>query len=298
MERRQFLTSAGLSLGLLALAGNRALAEFLVQSYNFKPLRKNVGIFTEQGGTIAWLVNKEGIAVIDSEFPDPAKHLIAELRKTSQQPIKYLINTHHHGDHTSGNIAFKGIAEQVVAHENSAANQRAVAEKNGTVDKQLYPDSTFKQDLALKVGDEHIRLYYAGPAHTNGDAIIHFENANIVHTGDLMFNRRYPFIDKPMGANIGNWIKVLDSTLNKFDNETLFVFGHALDPQRVTGNKEDIKAFQNYLSKLLEHVGSEIKAGKSKEEILKATSIPGAPEWQGEGIARSLNAAYEELGGR
>ncbi|HEY1024476.1 MAG TPA: MBL fold metallo-hydrolase [Sphingobacteriaceae bacterium] len=297
MKRRQFLSSTGITLGLLALARNKVFANVFLQSYNFKPLRRNVGIFTEQGGTIAWLVNKEGIVVVDSEFPDPANHLITELKKTSSMPFKYLINTHHHGDHTSGNIAFKGIAEQIVAHENSAANQRTVALKNGTDEKQLYPDRTFKKDMAVRVGDEDIKLYYYGAGHTNGDALIHFENANIVHMGDLMFNRRYPFIDKPMGADIQNWIRVLEKALNNFDNETVFIFGHAADTHNVTGNKEDIKAFQNYLDKLLQHVASEIRAGKSREEILKVTFIPGASEWQGQGIERSLNAAFEELNG-
>jgi cyclase len=79
-------------------------------------LRKNVGIFTERGGTIGFLLTKEGAVVIDSQFPDTSPHLIDEINKQSTSPIKYLLNTHHHGDHTSGNIAFKGITDQVVSH--------------------------------------------------------------------------------------------------------------------------------------------------------------------------------------
>ncbi|RYD75626.1 MAG: MBL fold metallo-hydrolase, partial [Sphingobacteriales bacterium] len=82
-----------------------------------------------------------------------------------------------------------------------------------------------------------------------------------------------------------------------FDSDTLFIFGHSREPEKVTGNKSDIKAFQNYLQNLLTFVAAEIKAGKSKEDILKATAIPNAPEWQGEGIQRSLTAAYDELKG-
>src|SRR5690606_21436929 len=130
---------------------------------------------------------------------------------------------------------------------------------------------------------------------TNGDAIIHFQNANIVHMGDLVFNRRYPFIDKSAGADIGNWIQVLQKAMDTFDRDTLFIFGHSLDPEKVVGSQADLKAFQNYLSSLLDHVGSQIKSGRSLDEILKTESIPGAPEWQGDGIERSLNAAYQEL---
>ena len=113
-----------------------------------------------------------------------------------------------------------------------------------------------------------------------------------------MFNRRYPFIDKANGADIGNWIKVLDRINAQFDNDTLFIFGHSRDPEKVTGGKKDITAFRNYLQALLAHVGKDIAAGKSIAEILKTTEIAGAPEWQGDGIARSLNAAYAELTAR
>jgi cyclase len=295
MHRRQFLTTSGYSLALLALMNNKAFSGILRQSYDFRLLRNNVGIFSEQGGTIAWLANKEGMAVVDSEFQEPANHLIGELKKQSAAPFRYLINTHHHGDHTSGNIAFKGLAGKVVAHENSLRNQKRVAAEQKSESRQLFPDTTFRDDMDVRVGDENIKLYYYGAAHTDGDAIIHFENANVVHMGDLVFNRRYPFIDKTAGADIRNWIKVLDKAAGKFDKDTLYIFGHALDPKKVTGNREDLIAFRNYLNRLLEQVGREIKAGRSKEEILGIKAIEGAPEWQGDGIERSLTAAYQEL---
>jgi len=87
----------------------------------------------------------------------------------------------------------------------------------------------------------------------------------------------------------------LDKTLTTFDNNTIFVFGHAFDPEKITGNKEDIKAFKDYLEKLLVFVDGEIKAGKSKEEVLKATDVPCVTEWKGDGIASSLQSAYEEF---
>ncbi|HEY0769851.1 MAG TPA: MBL fold metallo-hydrolase [Sphingobacteriaceae bacterium] len=295
MQRRQFLKTSGLTLGLMSMLRNQGLADFLQQSHSFTPLRKNVGVFSMQGGTIGWLINKDGVAVVDSQFPEPAAKLISELKSRSGQPFRYLINTHHHGDHTSGNIAFKGMAQHVVAHVNSLENQKAVAARQKTEDKQLYPDKTFRDDMDFNVGDEQFKLYYFGAGHTNGDAIIHFKNANIVHMGDLVFNRKYPFIDRSAGADISNWIRVLDTTLKKFDNDTLYIFGHALDPKKVTGKADDLRAFQHYLQRLLDHVSLQVKAGKSKEDILRTTSIPGAPQWQGEGIGRSLTAAYEEI---
>jgi len=264
-------------------------------TYQFKPLRNNVGMFTESGGTIAWLINKEGIVVVDAEFPDPAKHLIAELQKQSGQPFQWLINTHHHGDHTSGNISFKGIVKNVAAHANSLANQKAVAEKSNKVDQQLYPDTTFTDKWKVKVGDEHISAYYFGTGHTNGDAMIHFENANIVHMGDLVFNRMYPFIDNSAGASAKHWPVTLEQATKKFDKNTIFVFGHAADPQKVIGNMDDVKAMQNFMEKLEAYVADGVKAGKSLDDLKKATSVPGVSDWQGDGIQRGIQSAYEEL---
>ncbi|MDB4924591.1 MBL fold metallo-hydrolase [Mucilaginibacter sp.] len=296
MQRRNFLATTAVAAGALTLLSKRSLASLIADpTYQFKPLRSNMGIFTERGGTIAWLSNKDGIVVVDAEFADTAPHVIAELQKQSTLPFQWLINTHHHGDHTGGNIAFKGLAKNVAAHQNSLINQKAVAVKANTEDKQLYPNITFADQWKTKVGDETIRTHYWGPGHTNGDAMIHFENANIVHTGDLVFNRMYPYIDRTAGASVKNWAVVLEKAQKQFDKNTLFVFGHAYDPVKVTGSLDDLKAMQNYMEKLAAFVSSEIKAGKSKDDILKATSIPGVTEWQGDGIQRSLSAAYDEF---
>lgn len=296
MKRRQFIQASSFTLGTLAFANTRSFAWFFDDPWKIKLLRNDVGIFTERGGTIGFLLSKKGIVVVDTEFPPQAQHLIAQLKTKSEKPFHLLINTHHHGDHTGGNIEFKDLVPHVVGHENCLINHKRVAEMQKTVDKQLFADTTFKDTWKTKVGSEKIKAHYFGAAHTNGDAIIHFQHANVAHMGDLVFNRRYAVIDRSAGANIKHWITVLDKALETFDNDTIFIFGHAFDPEKVTGNKEDLKAMQNYLSKLLEFVEGEIKAGKSKEEILKAKSIPGVTEWQGEGIERGLTAAYEEFG--
>jgi cyclase len=296
MHRRKFIQNSAMALAALAFYKTDLFANpSLARAYQFKALRNDVGVFTEQGGTIGWLNSQNSFVVVDSQFPTSAPHVIDELKKLGDKPFKYLLNTHHHGDHTAGNIAFKGLAEHVVAHQNSLVNQKLAAEKAKNEANQLFPDVTFGKGWKAPVGNEKISAYYYGSGHTNGDVVYHFENANIVHVGDLVFNRRYPYIDKENGAHIGNWITALDKIQNQFDNDTLFIWGHALDPEKITGNKSDIKAFQNYLQSLLAFVSAEMKAGKTKEEILKATSIPGAPEWQGDGVIRSLTAAYQEL---
>ena len=295
MHRRQFIQNTALTLGALSLANQNLLAGLFEDPWKIKMLTDNLGIFTERGGTIAFLLSKKGIVVVDSQFPDQSKHLIDELKKRSDKPFKLLINTHHHGDHTAGNISFKGIVEHVLAHENSLKNQKNVAVANKSEDKQLYPDQTYTDTWQGKMGKEKIAMYYYGAGHTNGDSFVHFEHANIVHCGDLVFNRRHPFVDRPGGANMKNWIDVLDKGLNKFDSNTTFICGHSGPGYEVTGKADDLRAFQDYLGNVLKFVDGEIKAGKTKDEILKTKIIPGGEAWKSDGIERPLTAAYEEL---
>ena len=224
MNRRSFLQNTAFTMGAFTLAQHNILYALFKEPWKITMLRNDVGIFTERGGTIAFLLSKDGTVVVDSQFPDQSKHLIDELKKKSEQPFKLLINTHHHGDHSGGNISFKGLVEHVLAHENSKKNQENSARQNKSEDKQLYPDQTYTNTWCQKVGKEKICLHYFGAGHTNGDSFIHFQHANIVHCGDLVFNRRHPYVDRNAGANMRSWINVLDKALNKFNKKTLTNF--------------------------------------------------------------------------
>src|SRR5678809_271427 len=139
MNRRNFLRSSALTFGALTLAQQKIFATLFDEPWKIKMLRNDIGVFTEKGGTVAFLLSKKGIVVVDSQFPEQSQHLIDELKKQSDKPFELLINTHHHGDHTAGNIAFKGVVNHVLAHENSLKNQKNVAIAQKTEDKQLYP---------------------------------------------------------------------------------------------------------------------------------------------------------------
>lgn len=295
MHRRTFLHNTALTFGALTLAQQNLFSNWFEDPWKIKMLTDSIGIFSERGGTIAFMLSKKGIVVVDSQFPDQSKHLIDELKKKSEKPFKLLINTHHHGDHSSGNISFKGIVEHVLAHENSKKNQETSAKTQKTEDKQLYPDQTFGTTWCEKIGKEKICLHYFGAGHTNGDSVIHFEHANIAHMGDLLFNRRHPYVDRNAGANIKSWIEVLNKTVNKFDRKTKYVYGHAAEGYDVIGTSDDLKKFGDYLIAVLKFADTEMKAGKTKEEFLKNTALPGVTEWKGDGINRPLQAAWEEL---
>lgn len=296
MQRRSFIKNTAFTLGALSFLNSSSLAQMLAEpGFKIKMLTDNIGMFTEKGGSILFMISKKGVVVVDSQFPDTAQHLVDEIKKKTEKPFRLLINTHHHGDHTAGNITFKDLVPHVLAHANSKINQQAAAVKQKTEDKQLYPDQTFTDSWCQKIGKEKICLHYFGAGHTNGDSLVHFQHSNIIHMGDLVFNRRHPYIDKTAGADITNWIVLLEKATKTFDSKTLYVCGHAGTGYDTTLKSDELLLFRDYLANVLKFTESEMKAGKTKEEILKATEIPGSPQWKGDGIERPLTAAIEEL---
>lgn len=292
--RRSFLTttSAALAAGLLNPA--RVLAQAQDLQTSFEAVRGDVGIFLGRGGTIGWMVTPEAAVVIDSQFPETAQICLNGLNeKTGNRPIDFLINTHHHGDHTAGNGTFRASVKKIVAHENVPKLQKAAA--RGPESEQVYADTTFAETWKADLGAEVVSAKYYGAAHTSGDITIHFEKANVVHVGDLMFNRRHPYIDRPAGASISGWIKILEQIVADHSDDTIFIFGHAGDGWQVTGGSKEIFHHRDYLTALLAHVEGEIKAGKSKDEIINAAvELKGFSE-HGPLIPRVLTPAYDEL---
>jgi cyclase len=297
MDRRKFLQNSGLAAGMLLLPWSelQAMLLKLPKEFHMQHLRNNVGYFTESGGTIVWMAAPTGIVVVDTQFPKTATNLIEELKQKQERKIDLLINTHHHSDHTAGNIAFDGLVDTIVSHENCKANQISTAKARGDEQDQLYPNVTFKERWRGRLGLETITLRHFGPAHTNGDCAVHFDKANVAHVGDLVFNRKHPYVDTAHGANITNWRTVLTNVIEEFDRGTTYVFGHCNEGYEVTGDQEDVIAFRDYLGYVLDFVRKEKKAGKTLKELLKATEIPGAPQWTGKGIERPITAAWEEV---
>ncbi len=298
ITRRGFLSNASMAMGATLLSGQQGLLKNLFPfAHDMHVLRNNVGIYLDRGGSIGWMIEKDGIVVIDTQFPEQAANFIGLMKEKEDRKVDILFNTHHHGDHSSGNIAFKGLADKLVAHANSRANQERTAAERNALDSQWLPDTVFEESWSQKVGSETVTARYFGPGHTNGDSVIHFENANIAHTGDLMFNRRFPYIDKSSGASIENWISVLQQIRNTYDSDTLFIFGHGKVNELSTGSKEDLQAFENYLEQLLNYVKKGMAEGKTADELAAVAFIPNAPEWTGDGIRRSIDAAMIELQG-
>ena len=313
MNRRTFLfRTAGLAAGgLLGRSALRAAAAAPAADRPgpvgppptaFKPLRRQTGIFTGRGGTIAWLASPGAVIVVDTQFPDTAAVCLAGLAARSAAAIEAVINTHHHADHTSGNPIFKPVARTIVAHTRVPGLQFAAAEKAGTLDQQVYADTTFadvwRHSAGGQGGDEIVTAQYFGPAHTGGDAVVWFERANVVHLGDLVFNRLYPYIDRPGGASVRNWIKRLEEAHGTFPADAIYVFGHGSARFGVTGTRDDLLVMRDLLAALVERVQQGIAAGRTRGEITALDNLPGFPDFHTpppNRLPAILGTVYDEL---
>jgi cyclase len=301
--RRQFIWSsthavAGSALLRVPLAAQGGAQQPPPATPKFEDLRRNVGIFTARGGTIGWLAVPDGVIAVDAQFPDTAKTCVEGLQQRSAKGIQMLINTHYHGDHTGGNIAFRPAVKTIVQQERCAKLHKEFTTKNNTAQNQAYADITFGESWSATLGDEKVWAHYLGPGHTGGDAVIFFEKANVVHMGDLMFNRMHPRVDRPGGASIKNWMSILERAAKKHKDAT-FIFGHAKAGLTVTGPAQDLLHLRDYFTAALEHVQKGITGGQSQEQITGIEALPKFDDYASSGqiltLKGTLTAAYEEL---
>lgn len=297
ITRRHFIITSTSALTAWAFPFNKIFAQASQGTFNV--LRRNVGTFEHRGGTIGWLADKEALVVVDTQFPESAEICWNGLQKKTTRKIDVLLNTHHHGDHTAGNFFFNHHTSRIVAHENVPVLQKKAAEQRGTPDQQVYANETFAESWQENLGSEIISARYYGPAHTGGDAVIHFQKADIVHMGDLIFNRIPPYIDRPAGASIQNWAEILENIHKQYSDETIFIFGHGNPEYGISGSRSDLLAMRDFLSGLLEYTREGIKQGKSREEIAAIERLPKFNEYYNErrkdGIASCIKTAFEEL---
>ena len=321
--RRSFLATSTAALsaatfGRVRLFGAAAAPEALWRAGQqpaapvppvFKEIRRKVGFWTARGGTIGWLINPAGVIAVDSQFPDTAALCLDKLLTTSgKAEIAALINTHHHADHTGGNGVFRPKTKQIIGHANvpkymkstwdAAMARRAQENPPPTTPappEPVVPDRIFTDTWSFKHGEEQVTAKYYGPAHTGGDAVIRFEKAHVAHVGDLMFNRLHPVIDRVNGASIANWTLVLKKVAAELPKDTIYIFGHAGPGHDVTGSRADLLYHANYLAALLDFVRVQVKAGKTREQILAMTDTIKGFEDYGPLISRSLGPAYDEV---
>lgn len=261
----------------------------------FTPIRRNFGIFSQRGGTIGWLINKDGVLVVDTQFADTAPNLVSGLKERAPREIDVVLNSHHHPDHTGGNTVLKAAAKKIVAHERAKENQRVAAERAKA--QVTLPDETFKDTWKVTIGDETVSARHWGPAHTGGDVAIHFEKANIVHLGDLLNNRGFPNLDAPAGASLFGWISVLEKMAPHYPADALYIYGHAEAGYPFFGSRPDLMFQRDYFTAVADYARRAMKEGKTKEELAKVEVLPGFEYFGGtkSRLGLALGIALDEL---
>ncbi|MCB4799282.1 MBL fold metallo-hydrolase [Neotamlana laminarinivorans] len=228
------------------------------------PLTENIYMLEGQGGNIGLSIGADGILMIDSQFAGLTPKILEAIKTLSDKPIKFLANTHHHGDHTGGNENIATLNTPIIAHNNVYNRIKA----NTKQSKKALPVITFNSELNVYINNEEVMMIHVDNAHTDGDAVIYFTESNVLHTGDTFFNGRYPYIDLKSGGSVNGYINAVKKSLMLIDENTKIIPGHGS-----VATTNDYKTFLNMLETLKTNVLAEIEKGKTENEVAKNTSL-------------------------
>lgn len=284
-------------------------------------------MFEGKGGNIGIQIGEDGVLMIDSQFAEAIPEIVQLVQTLSDKPIQFLVNTHHHGDHTGGNknMIFKGTI--VYSHDNvrtRLVNQALLEESkedNANFEKQMeklredgnkeiaeskakarveeqaklrpketaFPLITFSDNITFHYNGETIMVFHVHNAHTDGDALVYFTESNILHTGDVFLNGKYPFIDTKSGGNYEGYIKALGQVLGMIDDETKIIPGHGL-----IATKADVDFTHRMMKALLDRVSFQYISGKSREEVMAMKNL--SEEYDAKGFGAGFIATERFIG--
>ena len=302
-----------LALAVLAFTARPALAHEPVQAagqaphherpedaiFKTTPLRGGVYALAGRGGNVGFVVGPDYAIVVDSQFKDIAPGILRQVAKVTDKPVKFLVNTHHHGDHTGGNDAFKPVSV-IVAHENvrrrmlkspedlkrdlpgrieaaKAAGQAErvkqledalAAAKAVKIEEIAAPILTFEAGVKLHIGGETLHVVHTPPAHTDGDSFVFFEKANVLHMGDLFFNKTIPFIDTGSGGSAAGYLDALAQAIAYVPADAIVIPGHG-EVTDIAG----LKAARQYITDLIGAAKAAKAAGRTKEQFLAEVDL-------------------------
>jgi glyoxylase-like metal-dependent hydrolase (beta-lactamase superfamily II) len=247
---------AGLSFLLLAWV---AYTQTQPAKLSIAKIKDDLYMIEGDGGNVAVLVTSEGVILVDDKYERDHDQIVASVKSVTSQPIKYIFSTHHHEDHSGGNVKFVSSVE-IISTLNARNN--ILQHKQSNASPGMVPAQVvFTQEMSVFLGGREVRAKTVGRGHTNGDAVIYFPSLKTLHTGDLMAGVS-PLIDYPGGGSLVEWTKTLDEAM-KLDIDTV-IPGHG----KVT-DKAGLLAYRNNVEKLRNRAQSLIRAGKSQDELAK-----------------------------
>jgi len=269
----------------LALAAAPALAQRDFSKVEIKPSEVVPGLYMLEGagGNIGLSAGADGAFVIDDQFAPLAPKILDAIKAIDPKPVAFVVNTHWHGDHTGGNEAFGEKGARIVAHDNVRKRlkeglKRATSETPPAPVGAL-PVITFSDEVSFYWNGRDIRVIHIGDAHTDGDAVIHFRDANVIHTGDIFFNGSYPYVDLESGGSFDGVIAAQEKILSLSDDATKIIPGHG-----ALASKATLSANVAMLKDVRARIARLVAQGLSEDETVRADPLKDLNETWGKGF--------------
>lgn len=240
------------------------------------------------GGNLGLLTGDDGIVLIDDGLANLSAMTIASVEKITGAPVSFLINTHAHGDHTGANATFHAKGATVFAHD----NLRKALLEDDEFDAAGLPEITFDDSVTFHLNGYTARVFHLPRAHTSGDAAIHFPEVNIIHSGDVVFNGMFPFIDLDGGGSVEGFIAAMEKLIELADGDTRIIPGHGS-----LADKADLQTALDMLVDAQSRVQRLVEAGKSQEEIRQENPLSVYEDWSWDFITteRMTDTLYRSL---
>lgn len=251
-------------LGLSTLVS--AQGRFDKVEINVEPVSENIYMLTGPGGNIGISVGDEGVFMIDDQFAPLSEKIQTAIKKVTNKPVKFLVNTHFHGDHAGGNAKFEASGAMIVAHDNV---RKRLSENENTANAGL-PVITFSDDATFYMNGNDIFITHVHNAHTDGDALVYFVQSNVLHTGDTYFHGRFrfPYIDLNSGGSLAGDIEAAKKGLYLINDDTKIIPGHG-----PIATKADYQKYYDMLIAIHKNVSQAIKEGKTEDEVVAMESL-------------------------
>ena len=256
-----------LALFALTAAPVAAQQDFSKVEVKAEQLAPGVAVLFGAGGNIGVSYGEDGTVLIDDQFAPLTEKIQAAVTGVGATPVKFLINTHWHGDHSGGNENFGKAGAIIMAHDNvrvrMASDQKTGFGEVKASPKAALPVITYADGLKLHLNGEEVRVISMPPAHTDGDSIIHWTKSNVVHMGDLFFNKMsFPFVDRSSGGDVRGVIAAATKVLEMTDENTKIIPGHG-----AVATRAELKDYRNMVNEIVGKIEAAVKAGKTLDEV-------------------------------
>lgn len=272
-------------LSLALVAAPLAAQDFSKVEIKATALRGGTHLLTGAGGNIVASIGNDGTWIIDDQYAPLSEKIQAALKSLGDKPLRFVINTHWHGDHTGGNEAMGKAGAVIMAHENVRTRMGTAGTFRGQPREAspagALPVVTFADGVSLHLNGDHVRARHVAHAHTDGDVLVKFEKANVLHMGDVYFNGLYPFIDLESGGSIDGFLAAIRSGVAMCDAQTIVVPGHG-----PVSNRAELAAYGDMLQKYRDAIAAMKHNGRSLQEVIAAKPTAATDEALGKAFIK------------